>query len=194
MVLLAVLTPICLCHPLCVDLHNLVPRVSLLCPPWSLRSAETESGRISQQTLQENMEAALQVYLDRVNEILFGSFVIKMYRGTTDQEAAQMKRERTDLLVFLRGKKSAKKELKEKKPDQYHHFEQIWSLRERHMVKNLPSEYVFALRACYEVECNHPICQRGRPPDELVWYTGGPSVQFLPLPVSDPKRPWGSKE
>ena len=25
-------------------------------------------------------------------------------------------------------------------------------------------------------------------------YTGGPSVQFLPLPVPDPKRPWGSKE
>ena len=60
--------------------------------------------------------------------------------------------------------------------------------------EDLPSEYVFALRACYEAECNHPICQRGRPPDELVWYTGGPSVQFLPLPVPDPKRPWGSKE
>ena len=28
----------------------------------------------------------------------------------------------------------------------------------------------------------------------LVWYTGGLSVQFLPLPVPDPKQPWGSKE
>ena len=63
-------------------------------------------------------------------------------------------------------------------------------------VKNLLSEYVFALRACYEAECNHPICQmqRGRPTDELVWYNGGPSVQFLPLPVPDPERPWGSKK
>ena len=31
------------------------------------------------------------------------------------------------------------------------------------MVKNLPSEYVFALRACYEAECNHPICLCGGP-------------------------------
>ena len=82
----------------------------------------------------------------------FGSSVIKMYRGATDQQAVQMKQERTDLLVFLRGTKSAKKELKEKKPDQYHHFEEILSLRERHIVKNLPSEYVFALRACYKAE------------------------------------------
>ena len=40
-----------------------------------------------------------------------------------------------NLLVFLRGTKSAKNELKEKKPDQYHHFEEICSLRERHVVK-----------------------------------------------------------
>ena len=95
-----------------------------------------------------------------------------------------MKQERTGLLVFLGGTKSAKKELKEKNPERYHHFEEIWSLRERHTVKHLPSEY--ALRACYEAECNHPICQIGRPTDELVWYTGGPSVQFLPLPYALP--------
>ena len=77
---------------------------------------------------------------------------------------------------------------------QYHHFEEIWSLCERHMVKNLPSAYDFALGTCYEAEYNHPICQRGRRADELVLYTGGPSVQFLPLPVPDPKRPWRSKE
>ena len=62
------------------------------------------------------------------------------------------------------------------------------------MVKNLPSEYVFALRACYEADCSHPICQRGKPTDESIWYAGGPSLQFLPLPVPDLKRPSGSKE
>ena len=60
--------------------------------------------------------------------------------------------------------------------------------------ENLPSEYGFALRACYETECNHPVCQIERPTDELVWYTGRPSVRFLPLPWPDPKHPWGSKE
>ena len=37
---------------------------------------------------------------------------------------------------------------------------------------------VFVLRAFYEAECNHPICQRGQPTDKLVWYTAGPSVQY----------------
>ena len=62
------------------------------------------------------------------------------------------------------------------------------------MVKSLPGEYVFALRACYEADCSHSICQRGKPTDESVWYAGRLSLQFLPLPVPDPKRPWGSKE
>ena len=62
------------------------------------------------------------------------------------------------------------------------------------MVKSLPGEYVFALRACYEADCSHPICQRGKPTDESVWCAGRLSLQFLPLPVPDPKRPWGSKE
>ena len=61
------------------------------------------------------------------------------------------------------------------------------------MVKNLPSEYVFALKACFNVKCSHPVCQKGKPPNELAWYSGGPSVQFLPFPVPDPKRCWGSK-
>ena len=62
--------------------------------------------------------------------------------------------------------------------------------------ENLPSEYVFTRRACYEAECNHPVCQIGRPSatDELVWYTGRPSVQFLTLPLPDPKHPRGSNE
>ena len=38
------------------------------------------------------------------------------------------------------------------------------------------------------------ICQRGRPRDELGWYTSGSSVQLLPLPVPDAKRPWGSED
>ena len=62
------------------------------------------------------------------------------------------------------------------------------------MVKNLPSAYDFALGTCYEAEYNHPICQRGRRADELVLYTGGPSVQFVLLPVPNPKRPWRSRE
>lgn len=105
-----------------------------------------------------------------------------------------MKEQREDLQVFLRGKKSEKEKLKKEKPERYHYFEDIWRLREQHMVQNLPSEYVFALHACYDKKCSHPICQKGKPSNELVWYSGGPSIQLLPFPVPDPKQPWGSEE
>ena len=61
------------------------------------------------------------------------------------------------------------------------------------MVKNLPSDDGFALQACYEADCSHPVYQRGKPTDESVWYAAGASLQFLPLPVPDPKRPWGPR-
>lgn len=182
------------CHNL-VELQNGVvgrAHANLFIPSTLCGQAETEAG-VSQEKLQENMEAALQVYLDRVNNIPFGPTVIKMYRGATDARASKMKDEREDLLVFLRGNKCDKVELKKKKPEMYRYFESIWNLRERHMVKNLPSEYVFALKACYNVKCSHPVCQKGKLPNELAWYSGGPSVQFLPFPVPDPKRCWGSK-
>ena len=51
---------------------------NLFIPSTWCGSAETEPGRISQERLQENMEAALQVYLDRVNEIPFGSYAFEV--------------------------------------------------------------------------------------------------------------------
>ena len=49
-------------------------------------------------------------------------------------------KQRTDLLVFPRGTKSAKKELKKKKPDQYNHFEEIWSLLRATHASDKPTE------------------------------------------------------
>lgn len=69
-----------------VELQNGVvgrAHANLFIPSTLCGSAETETG-VSQEKLQENMEAALQVYLDRVNDIPFCTSVIRMYRGATD--------------------------------------------------------------------------------------------------------------
>ena len=58
------------------------------------------------------------------------------------------------------------------------------------MIPGLPS-YVYFLLCCYQDGCTHPVCQRGRPVETSVWYSGGPSITCLPLPVADPERPWG---
>lgn len=39
----------------------------------------------------------------------------------------------------------------------------------------------------------HPICQSGQPPSSLCWYPDGYPISYLPLPVADPMRPWGSQ-
>ena len=53
-----------------------------------------------------------------------------MYRGAPNARASKMKDKREDLLVFLRGNKWTKVELKKKKPEMYRYFESIWNLRE----------------------------------------------------------------
>jgi hypothetical protein len=69
-------------------------------------------------------------------------------------------------------------------------FEETWALRERHMMKNVPVKYIFYLRCCYKEDCIHPDCQAGRPEKEVTWYPGGPPIDFLPLPLADPERPY----
>ena len=54
------------------------------------------------------------------------------------------------------------------------------------MVKNVPSQYVFFLLPCYESGCPSPSMPerkaRARPP-----------ISYLPFPVPDMKRSWGSE-
>lgn len=151
--------------------------ISLFFIPSTLcGSAETETGRVSQERLEENMEAALELYLGRINDIPFGSSVIKMYRGATDKRATELKEQRQNLLIYLRGSKSTKAELKKKEPNQYHYFELVWNLRKRYIVPNLPINYVFALKACYKEGCTHPVCKNGKPTNDSVWFSGGPTI------------------
>ena len=61
------------------------------------------------------------------------------------------------------------------------------------MVKGLPEQYVFFLLPCYETDCVHPVCQRGRPDVEMTWFEGGPSLPEIPFSIPDPARPWGGE-
>ncbi len=59
------------------------------------------------------------------------------------------------------------------------------------MVSGLPAQNIFMLVCCYQPQCCHPVCKMGTPPSTPEWYSGGPPVIKLPLPVVDPERPWG---
>jgi len=49
----------------------------------------------------------------------------------------------TIVKCFLKGNNQKKMKLKSKHPEAYAFFERVWSVRNKHMVPNLPEKYVF---------------------------------------------------
>ena len=73
----------------------------------------------------------------------------------------------------------------------YKKISKILDLHWRHLVPGVPTQYVLYLRCCYEKNCIHPRCRRGRPEEGPSWYPGGPPLSFAPLPAVVPGRPAG---
>ena len=72
------------------------------------------------------------------------------------------------------------------------YFKNVCDLQVRHMVKDLPSQYLFNLVCCLKTDCQHPVCTKGL--QQLpTWFCGGPSIAQLPLPIADPETPYGGK-
>ena len=59
------------------------------------------------------------------------------------------------------------------------------------MVKDIPSNYVFYLVCCLKPDCCHPVCKSQSVAQLPTWYSGGPVISYIPLPIPDPARPWG---
>ena len=96
------------------------------------------------------------------------------------------------LLTFLRGTKKERKALKQREAILYSYFEEVWDVRCRHMVKNLPEQYVCMLVPCFQKGCPHLKCQAGEDQVGLKWFPNGSSVEYFPIPIPDPNRPWGA--
>ncbi len=102
---------------------------------------------------------------------------------------------REPLKVFLKGSKKKKLELQTQHPELFKLFSTVWNVRERHMIKGYPTQYVFYLCCCFKKDCCHPLCQQKvdyRIENEL-WFPNGPPVSTTPLPFPDNSRPWNSQ-
>ena len=75
------------------------------------------------------------------------------------------------------------------KPELYKYFEDVWQVRERHMNSQLSENYVFMLNLCQQPGCLHPLC--GKDVTDSTWYDNGPPLTYVPVPIPDPRRPWG---
>ena len=149
---------------------------------------DNATGKINKKRYVENMNLATNVYINRVNNCPCGDSVIHLYHGA-DSHLQQDTRKY--FLQYVKGTKKQKESLKLEKPDLYSYFDTVWQLKECHSVKNLPSRYAFILVCCMDASCCHPLCRSGH--QQLPqWYSGGPLVSLLPLPIPDPARPWGN--
>ena len=134
---------------------------------------DPETGKIDE----GNLALAISAYLSGVDGCPCGETQIKLFKVSNSEQYQTMN---SHLLVYLKGSKKSKETLKVEHPNLYQHFEDVWSVRNRHMVTGLPqAAYIFFLRCCYQLECIHQKCQQN--PDSSTWYPGRPSI---PIPHS----------
>ena len=134
--------------------------------------------------LTENLQTATSVYINRCNNAPAGDSSIKLYACKTEGHTTLFQDRRPHHLTFLKGIATDKGKLKTEQPDLYKYFCDVQDVQKRHMKKNLPSN-IFQLLSCYEEDCTHPICQKGKPDEEMTWFEGGPPLSFIPLPIPD---------
>ena len=174
-----------------VELQNgciALAHANLFIPSTLNSSCISDSGKVDQSKLQENLSSAIDVYVGRVDGAPCASTEIRMYRGADCQE---YQNENTFVKMYLKGTVEVKENFKKNNPEMYQRINQILDLQERHRCKDVPCKYIFYLRCCYEKGCIHPRCKQGRPEAEPIWHPDGPPLFLVPLPSPDPARPFG---
>jgi hypothetical protein len=143
--------------------------------------------------LQANLDAAADVYINTVAGTKCAGDPIFLVKGAKDEVSKRYLERRDHLLTFLQGSAKKQSAFKKEFPEEYAYFSKVWTIRNNHIIKNLPENYVFMLCTCYQKNCAHPVCMNGKPNSQPVWFKDGPPLTYVPLPVPDPKRKWGSK-
>ena len=100
---------------------------------------------------------------------------------------------RDHLLTFLQGSAKKQSAFRKEFPDEYAYLSKVWNIRNNHIIKNFPDNYVFMLYPCYKKDCPHPFCKNVKPDTQPAWFKGGPPLTYVPRRIPDPKRKWGSK-
>ena len=161
--------------------------------PSTLGGGNFNENGLDEEKLRENLDEACSVYMERIWNAPCMGTELRVVKGSQNEVAREYQSRRGDLLVYLKGSKKSKEELKARNPERYRYFDLVWDVKERHMLKNLPCHYIFGLHVCYQQDCPHPICSSQSTCQPLQWYPGGPAVNYVPLPVPDTST-WGSEE
>ena len=160
--------------------------------PSTLTGSNFNEEGLDNEKLTRNLNVAADIYIERIQDAPCMGSKLKAIKGCEDESATNLQTRRAELLIFLKGSRTAKEKLQQRNPALYEYFVQVWDIRERHMIKNLPDQYVFVLHACYTPGCPHEVCKdKADVTEDLRWYQDGPPLRYVPIPVAD-RSTWGS--
>ena len=97
------------------------------------------TGKINEAKLCENLNLAIDAYINRVDECPMGDTPIKLYKGSQCRENDE------GLNTFLKGSTKQREQLKQDKPDLFSHYSKIWEIWKRQLVPDLPSIFPSSL-------------------------------------------------
>ena len=161
-----------------VELQNgcmALARANLFIPSTLCGSnTDPNSGKLNQDVFTRNMTTAMDIYISRVDQCPCGETLIHLRKGA---DSSDKQERRPYLLQYLKGTIREKEVLKQEHKELYEYFEKIWTLRKRHMIEGLPSQYLFHLVCCGKPDCCHPACSGIK---ELPqWFPGGTICRIL---------------
>ena len=111
-----------------------------------------ETGLMNMEKVKENLDLAASVYIKRVNNCPFRQTVIQLFKGA---DSSELQVQCEHLMVYLKGSKKKREELKLKQPKLYCYFDKGAEVKRRHQVNNLlsASHYLFHLVFCFQRDC-----------------------------------------
>lgn len=157
--------------------------------PSTLNGSNKCKTGFDENKIRENMDTASDVYMDHVNGAPCLGSELMLRKGSKESQFIQR---REETLVFLKGKKKEKDLLKKNNPELYAHLQKVMDMINRHTVKQYQSKYIFMLLPCFQKDCIHSICKKGRTEsnyNQITWFPEGPHVSYLPVPVKDDTNP-----
>jgi hypothetical protein len=146
------------------------------------------TGEHSAEMVATNLNAAVDIYISRVDNTCFKDNTIKLFRAAPPGDFTER---RPILLEYLKANRQKREKLQErysqdeKVQSWLTHFERVLEIQRAHEINNV--KYVFGLLCCFSAECKHPFCTAhiGCSPSDFKWFEGGPPLDFFPWPCSD---------
>jgi hypothetical protein len=149
------------------------------------------TGDHSEERLAANLQAAVDIYISRVNNTPYKENTIKLFKASS---AGDFGERRPLLIEYLKASDKKKLELQkryshdQRKMGWLNHFKRVLAIQKAHEMESV--KYVFSVICCFDVDCSHPLCvsNAGRKASDFKWHDNGPPLDFFPWPSVDCSR------